>query len=118
MRSRTYWNARGTELREMARRYCFTKRGATRAWMASTGSRRSLREAKSAIHDVGPGTGAIDPAPGVGVGHHGHQQHRADGARHAHLPPRHGLDLPGRADAGGDPVDRARPAAPRSHTAL
>ena len=48
---------------------------------------------------------------GVGVGHHGHQQHRADRGGDAHLPPRHGLDLSGRADRGGDPVDRARPAA-------
>ena len=45
-------------------------------------------------------------------GINGHQQHRPDGERDAHLPPRHGLDLlPGRADPGGDPLDRPRPAA-------
>ena len=48
---------------------------------------------------------------GVGVGHHGHQQHRPDRARHAHLPPRHRLDLPGRADPGGYPLDGLRPTA-------
>ncbi len=47
----------------------------------------------------------------ISLGHQRHQQHRPDGGGHAHLPPRHSLDLPGRADVGGDPVDRPRPAA-------
>ena len=46
---------------------------------------------------------------GVGVGHQRHRRHRPDHERHAHLPPPPGLDLPDRADPGGDPVDRPGP---------
>jgi hypothetical protein len=47
----------------------------------------------------------------VRVGHQGHQQRRSDRGSHAHLAARHSLDLPGRADAGVDLIDRVRPAA-------